>query len=353
MKSKYYSFVNIIKVRFLKLLFPVFLGSMLFSCETIIDEIDPSKFPGLEQKLVMASFICPQDTVLRVFLSKSLPIYSEIPKYEPVKVPNAFGDTNLYYKKVIYVKNALVEISDGVNKGTFTMNPVNFEYELRGYKIVSGKTYTLRASVENFKVEANATVPNEVPEIENLKISRYTNYNQGFNKDTVNGFNLTFDWKDFPNQENYYKVFAEYSNYQKTPKEFSNGINNKKEFKNFSTFFWSNNDLNDNLDLINDNLLDGKTIFSPKGQAHEGKSNYCNNGGCFKTEIIKNMPQLFDIQLWHISKDMYQYMKSVRQSSNISDNPFSEPVPVFTNVKNGLGCFAAYNKRVLVMENKF
>ncbi|MBK9511353.1 MAG: DUF4249 domain-containing protein [Cytophagaceae bacterium] len=353
MKSKYYSFVNIIKVRFLKVLFPVFLGSLLFSCETIIDEIDPSKFPGLEQKLVMASFICPQDTVLRVFLSKSLPIYSEIPKYEPVKVLGSSGDSMLYYRNIIYVKNALVEISDGVTKGIFTMNPTNYEYELRGYKIVPGKTYTLKATVENFKVEATATVPKEVPEIENLKITQFTTFNQGFRADTVNGFKMTFDWKDLPNQENYYKLFAEYSNYQKYPKEFAAVTNHIGIIKNYSSFFWNKSELNDEEDLISDNLVDGKTIYSPTGQGYEGFSTYCNNNGCFKSEILKNMPQLFDIQLWNISKEMYLYMKSVRQSSGASDNPFSEPVPVFTNVKNGLGCFAAYNKRVIVMENKF
>ena len=42
-----------------------------------------------------------------------------------------------------------------------------------------------------------------------------------------------------------------------------------------------------------------------------------------------------------LSRELYLYSKSRLQQSNVSGNPFAEPVPVYTNVTGGLGIFGS------------
>jgi hypothetical protein len=48
------------------------------------------------------------------------------------------------------------------------------------------------------------------------------------------------------------------------------------------------------------------------------------------------------IRLNRITEDHFRYIKSYALYENASDNPFAEPVNVYTNVKNGYGIFAGY-----------
>lgn len=49
------------------------------------------------------------------------------------------------------------------------------------------------------------------------------------------------------------------------------------------------------------------------------------------------------ILIQKLSKEMFNYMKYLKLYNHYHDNPFSEPVPVFSNVKGGAGIFAGYN----------
>lgn len=55
---------------------------------------------------------------------------------------------------------------------------------------------------------------------------------------------------------------------------------------------------------------------------------------------------VYDRQTIHVqrlSKDLYNYMKYLKLYNHFHDNPFSEPLPVYSNVKNGAGIFAGFN----------
>lgn len=49
------------------------------------------------------------------------------------------------------------------------------------------------------------------------------------------------------------------------------------------------------------------------------------------------------IHIQHLSKDLYTYVKYLKLYQNYHSNPFSEPVAVYSNVKNGAGIFAGFN----------
>jgi hypothetical protein len=53
--------------------------------------------------------------------------------------------------------------------------------------------------------------------------------------------------------------------------------------------------------------------------------------------------EFYNLEIYKLSNDLYKYIKSVNKQQQVGDNPFSEPVFVYTNIKNGLGIFAGYS----------
>ncbi|MFY9151488.1 MAG: DUF4249 domain-containing protein [Prolixibacteraceae bacterium] len=49
------------------------------------------------------------------------------------------------------------------------------------------------------------------------------------------------------------------------------------------------------------------------------------------------------IQIQKLSKSFYNYMKYLRLYSFYRDDPFAEPVPVYSNIENGAGIFGSFN----------
>lgn len=60
------------------------------------------------------------------------------------------------------------------------------------------------------------------------------------------------------------------------------------------------------------------------------------------------------IHVQHLSKELYTYMKYLKLYDNYHDNPFSEPVAVYSNIKNGAGIFAGFNDEAkIIYEDTF
>lgn len=55
------------------------------------------------------------------------------------------------------------------------------------------------------------------------------------------------------------------------------------------------------------------------------------------------------IHIQHLSKDLYTYVKYFKLYQNYHSNPFSEPVAVYSNVKNGAGIFAGFNDETKII----
>ncbi|MGE5395011.1 MAG: DUF4249 family protein, partial [Candidatus Saccharibacteria bacterium] len=51
----------------------------------------------------------------------------------------------------------------------------------------------------------------------------------------------------------------------------------------------------------------------------------------------------FTLHVQRISKDLYNYLKYLELYDYYHENPIAEPVPVYSNVKNGAGIFAGFN----------
>ncbi|AFK02323.1 hypothetical protein Emtol_1174 [Emticicia oligotrophica DSM 17448] len=328
--------------------FILVLSSLHFwACETIVDDIPLSRFPEIKEKLVMNSFISPQDTVIYVRLTLSSPLFGA---YKPL-VFNNFNTSDTTTQNIdALVADATVTISNGNQTATIPYNKTNYLYALPTtiFKIEAGKTYTLKAITKNHRVEASTTIPLQKVPIESFETnptSRLANFQSaqlGPQTDTVKGVEFVFRWKDLPNQKNYYKIGGYLDYYYEVPTIRSNRLT----YLTRRSITVAN--LSDQRAYFNDANEDGSLMVTLKSAVYRslGLSAISFNGKTYRNRPSPLGAKLI-LELGNLSKEFYDYHTTLFRSNDVEDNPFAEAVPVYTNVKNGLGCFAGYNRTQL------
>ncbi len=192
-------------------------------------------------------------------------------------------------------------------------------YSLPGFLPKSGTEYRLKVSANGF---ADVSSSNSIPDP--IKITSIDTARQ---QDYMN-FNVVF--KDNPNEKNYYalsvvsKVIYEY--------EIEPGV--------FET------------DTILDWWVCSKDV-NIQGIAADVDGDICGqellfddetfNGSGYNFKLRKYMEGEIDtifVSLRSISEDLFKYKISYQKYVDTKENPFGEPVQVFSNIKNGFGIFA-------------
>jgi len=105
-----------------------------------------------------------------------------------------------------------------------------------------------------------------------------------------------------------------------------------------------NNDYN----IFPDDYFEGKNYAI---QFHANNYGYGNvyypvggSGGYgYAYDAIKTIYERNVVHVQHLSKEMYTYLKYLKLYFHYHGDPFSEPVPVYSNIKNGIGIFAGFN----------
>lgn len=186
-------------------------------------------------------------------------------------------------------------------------------------------------------VTASVTIPSSVP-IEEIAII-----------DTVL-INITYSTIDDEGNVIYVDSLLPYYQIKFTftdpvgPDYYSLQINYKDSFSEsfacFTTFdptFTVNNDFN----FGNDNE-DGSTtlcdevLFSDVTFEGEKKSIVLS---IYAISTIFFDDPRFEFNFYHLSESLYKYMTTSKIQTNTGDNPFGEPVVVFSNINNGFGIF--------------
>jgi len=305
------------------ILFLFFILS-LCACDTLITEISPEDLPGGTSKLVVQSFISPQAARINVVVTESIPLFGESSSSNSV------------------VTNAVVKISGGGNEATLTYDTTSQLYSIERTKfpIVAAQTYKLSVSDGTRSVSASCTVPLNQATIKSYVID--TAYlNRRFGPDTA--LTLKMVWQDIAGEVNYYRVRAnmdvEYSILEGTnPDNFV-----EKRVRNRFSFNW--NDNSGRSQYQNDKNLDGTLFTSPMGRGFLPSTlMYTASDGTMY--YAKQKPKLISLvmEVNNTEKSYYDYHRSLDLNDD-TDNPFSEPVLIFSNIEGGLGCFAAYNNR--------
>jgi hypothetical protein len=300
----------------------VFIALMLAACETMVSDIPEAKLPKAESKLVVNSFISPQMPYINVVVTESIPIFTESDAKEK------------------RIEDATVRISDGVNEVTIPFDPKNKLYSIAQSKfpISASKTYSLFVSDGKRSVTAQCTVPKQTPVIKSYEIDTMLISNLLY-EDTVVTLKMT--WQDFPKDTNYYRTSAlldiDYTTLaEKDKQEFT-----EERISGTYDFFW--NWQSGRNEFISDNQLDGVLFTSATGKAslpHKYEKTLADG----KKVIVHPNSKIkaITMEVYNVDKHYYKYHRSQAVSDD-TDNPFSEPAIIYTNIKGGLGCFGAYN----------
>ncbi len=301
------------------------------SCDSLITTVPQSQLPGAASKLVVQSFIAPQDTLLRVWVSESAP----------------------YFTGTDYVagslSNARVILSDGSRQVRLQYDTSNLHYTVKAqeFPILEGGTYFLTVTEGDRTAEATTTVPRAAVPITSYQLdTMYTNiYGPYSRHDTA--LIIRYTWKDLPGAPDFYRTSASVMLQTTLFETDEQGELLEHRVSNLSRFHWDNTFSRG--EFQQDTHQDGQEMTTSRGKAvfHIVNSVLTPNGIVYAK--ANNRVERIRLELLRTDENYYRYHQSIERRAD-SDNPFAEPAPVFSNVTGGLGVFASFNSFSLLVK---
>lgn len=247
--------------------------------------------PSTERKLVVGGFLSPNENEHEISLSLSEPLFSTDP---------FFNTTNA--NVTISSEGSSYQIAYDVDAAAFVFNNSQFN-------ITNGKNYHLKIVAENGKtVEADmTTLSDTMPSIEEFKINKDTIYSE-WSSNQIR-YNLKLNWKDIASEKNYYRLTA-----NRLVKYFGAIDTTIEPIEEFNSF------------TLKDDLgKDGQILSSTLK---------------FDDYSLNNETVGFEIVLMKIDVNYYNYYRTLNNYAG--EDPFAEPVILFSNIQNGLGVFSNF-----------
>jgi hypothetical protein len=282
----------------LRLLFILLINCFLFlSCtkEAIV------KLPETKPLPVMYSYICPTDTVIRLKLMLSSPLYSS----NQIDILAAVSDAD-------------VKMSSAQGTAQLIFNPTTGYYELKtnSYPIVPGQVYKMTVTTINGDVAtAETQVPFMAVPINTVTVETITENNQTSDRVKVS-------FTDEPGRANYYRIGALHA---------------------FAYTFQA------------DTLADDTRINELYSDINHDGENVSLDGRFYLRDDSTDyyFTEYYDVFLYNCSESYYNFYKSLRTDlSGIGFPPPAEPTLNYSNVKGGFGCFGAYTRSILRYKKK-
>ncbi|MCX8079888.1 MAG: DUF4249 domain-containing protein [Bacteroidia bacterium] len=245
------------------------------------------KLPKTNPVPVVYSYISPQDKEI------SAKVYWSIPFFVESGTSGNFGDV---------VNNATVFISDFSSQALLPFSAQKDAYYLptASFPILPGKTYQLKVIMPDGRTAlAETTVPEDLVSAEGLEKENFTDK-------YGSGIFLKSWFYDVKGKKNYYRTLME--------------MGTKSHQNPNDTLFFSIGLGQILTDHTNDG---GHYVFKEK--------NYTNGQDTF----------IYRVSLLNCSYDYFRFHQTMKIHYD-PDNPFAEPLLIYTNVKGGLGCFGAY-----------
>lgn len=288
-----------------KLFIPFIVIIFFASCEKKL-QVDMEKVP---QKLVLYSVVS-QDSLIEVQVTKSIGI--------TVPEDNNIGDS-------LYLPHATVVVFENeVAAETLNYNPLNKKFKAVSTRMRAGKSYRITADATGYTTaQGKATLLPVVP-VNNVFFKKNARMNE--DGDWMDEVKIVFT--DPANADNYYRVYIKLYNGNDAGCIKATDI--------------------DIEDLNGDGIINplgcispGELIISDKNFNGLAKTLvlYVRNG-----RLVVNRNRYPYVLLQQISKDFFLFTKSQALVKNIQDNPFAEPVNLWTNITNGYGIFTGISQ---------
>lgn len=258
-------------------------------CEKYIQYVNAPEF---EQKLVIASFISPEDTISDIFVSSNQPLYSYVDE------EFSAGDLSGL-------------ISDGENETALEQRGRGLFFRQNQMKIIPGKQYTLKVySSKGMYAEGSATVPEEKDLM--IKIDTLTVLHDDVPGYTYTEFRISTSFSDDPAEKNFYSITGRFIGYK---------TNSNLKVDRYSERMWYEESY----------LKDTKANAENRIKLDSWISrSYHYYDSAFISVYVMNTEESY-----------YLYHKSL-DDSGYGDNMFTEAKPLYSNIKGGLGIFTSY-----------
>ena len=278
----------------------IFFAVILSSCgddffSTTL-EVDP---PTHVDRIVVHAFASATESNIKIKVSKSVALDQD-------------ADAE--------VNNAEIVLSSSVGQSTiipldvFSLFPFNYYLEFEDDYFIPGESYTLTVKVDGFE---DVTSVQQVPKA--VEITSLEFYEDGgINNEGDERSGVDFEFTD-PMEENYYEVAV-----------LIDGNLSGNPFTAFSTYLESL-DPNTHRGFSFENLLVDDASYN----------------GALKKISVQVYPTTtfqaeskFFFQWRSITKDFYQYSRTLKRFQESQDNPFASPVQIYNNMENGIGIFS-------------
>ncbi|GAB2789287.1 hypothetical protein GCM10027275_37810 [Rhabdobacter roseus] len=302
------------------------------SCETLVNTLPESKLPQVDTKLVVQSFISPQDSLIKVVVTESSPLFGETTPGNRV------------------ISKALVSLSNGTTTAVIPYDTASQLYALprARFPIAAGRTYTLTVTDGTRTATAACTVPAQQVFVASYKIDSAVASSQVFGagfiqRDTV--LLVKALWQDPAGQPNFYRLKG-WLQTESSVIEFQDRDNyTERRVVITRAFDWDES--NGRPEFQSDLNLDGIQLSSPIGRVVMPQTTTTNYQG--KLIVPKQKTKILAVTLRLLNTDQhyYEYHRSVELSRR-SGNPFAEPALVYSNVTGGLGVFAGFTSTTVV-----
>lgn len=299
---------------------------MIASCGPLVETVPEFELEHNEPKLVIHAYLSPHDTLVKVYVTKSSPVFKEaVPRGEP-----------------IVVSNAVVVLADAAKEVVLSYDSAHLVYSVNADEIGGirpGVTYHLRVRDDKRSVEAETTVPPVPPAIASYQLdTSYTSFGD-FSGRRDTSLTVQFTWKDPPGPGNYYRVAGKalvLTDYREADQDGKPVI---KRGRVTTPLQW--NDTFGGSELQSDANSNGGVMQSPLGRISLRRpvfwsENGPESGGAVEVRSIT-------LGLLHTDEYYYRYHQSAQAHDIAADNPFAEPVLLYSNVRGGLGVFGSYN----------
>ncbi len=320
------------------------LNSVYFlGCDSLRQEVNPDRLNREAAKLVVTCFLSPQDTVLAVKVTRSQPVLGNGVNVTDSSLGLGVTDATVTLSEAEGGRSARLDFNNMPHE-TNEIFPY-YSVSARQLPIVVGHTYTLTVQTPaGERATSTCTVPGPVA-ITSVSLDSVTE-NQ-FGRQFKRYF-VRSRWLDPASQINYYQVSGVFRFLRVCQNCPTTQTQQREEFTYLR--FNGNSDFSDNNGtLLTDRTADGGIMLSGRGFL----GSYFDNGGNAQPGFgVQYKTATVTMNLLNADQAYYQYQDAVERQSQVSGNPFAEPVPVPTNIQGALGCFGAYNRSSLTIRLK-
>lgn len=273
--------------------------TLFTACQKVVDA---DGLLDIEETVYITSYISPQDTVLRVNVSRALPA---------IGTPLSVRDQEANQAKFL-ITNAQVTISDEAGHSTtlfYSEEKNTYLAAASALSVLSNQRYFLKVLIEGKEFNATCTIPTKISEIN----ERINLRDGNFGRQEVD-INLSF--QDILGKKNFYVL----GGLVETTVQYEG---EEPQVFDFALFFDSDEFLSDNLE--DGGVLNGNSI-----------SYVGNDVEVLGTKII--------LQVANVEETLFQNLRTASTNNDADGNPFVEYAIAPNNFSEEgvIGVFAGY-----------